>query len=157
MGSTLDRIRARVEPVLDTSSYGNGDILFVPTLVTGATPFVSGRGIVRSIIIRDKDDQKDAPMYLYFFRKQVTLGVINEEPTIADDDADYITGIATVATADWLDLGGVSITKLDNQNIHIEAVPGTTSIYVAGVLGSGVGSPEHTVDGMTVTLWIERA
>ena len=128
--------------VIDTAIYAAGDVLFATTKIPGAIYRNSGSSRVIGLTVRCYDDI--APVLNFvFLRSNVALGTINEAPSITDANADYVTGVAHILAADWLDLGGVRVAQtalcdgLLTQPIMAQAEDGTRDIYVAAYIVSG--------------------
>lgn len=136
-------------PTLDTSVYAAGDVLFATTAITSVFPANNGKGILHSLVVNDKDDQK--PVFdLYFLRANTSIGTINAAPSITDAGADDIVARVSIASADWRDLGGCSVAVVPSIGQVIETGAATTSLWVAAVLVSG--TPTHTASGLVFKL-----
>lgn len=136
-----------VTPVLDTSAYVSGDVLFVPIAFNGAR-VVGGRAYLQSIVAADADDQGYA-MEFYFFSETVTLGTINVAPSISDADALKFLGMVSLSTGDWIDLGGVRVATLRNLGLMLVPKSDSTNLYVAGITR---GTPTHTASGLQLSI-----
>ena len=138
-----------VTPTLDTSAYTAGDVLFATTAVSSVFPANGGRGVLHSIVVNDKDDQK--PVFdLYFLKANTSIGTINAAPSITDAGADDIIGRVSITSADYKDLGGCSVAVVPSIGQVIETGAATTSLWVAAVLISG--TPTHTASGLVIKL-----
>jgi hypothetical protein len=140
-----------LSPALTTDAYTIGDVLFVPTEVKGALHYVGGRGLIRGITVIDQDDQ-GLLFDLFFMDANVSLGAINDTPSISDANALKIRSFYRLATADFIDLGGVKVASKSDLAIPIIAVDGSSSIWVGAVTG---GTPTHSVAGLHIYLYIE--
>lgn len=140
-----------VTPVLDTSAYAAGDVLFTTTTVTAVSRLAGSPVELVSLYVVDKDDQKPV-LDLYLFDRTVTFGPFNAAPAISDADAGYYIGHVSVATADYKDLGGVSVAKLAFDPLILKLL--STSLFIAGVNLSG--TPTHTASGLVLKLGINR-
>lgn len=136
---------------LDTSAYHANDVLADTQEVPYAVRHDGARGVLQSIVLRDKDDQTAAGMSVVFFRANVSLGTENSAPSISDANADNIIGIVAIASGDWVDLGGVKVATKSNINLPVRAASGTASIYVALICA---GTPTQTASGITGTFGI---
>lgn len=131
---------------LDTSIYANGDVLAeVQALGCGA-------GLLKSLTLIDKDDQK-AALDIYFFSAAVVLGTENGAPSISDADCLECLGVVPIAAADYKDLGGVSMAIIKNIDMILKPVVDTQNVYIGMVNGSG--TPTYTAAGMKLRLGIE--
>jgi hypothetical protein len=136
-----------VTPVLDTSAYVSGDVLFVPIAFNGAR-VNGGRSYLQSLVAVDSDDQGYA-MELYFFSETVTLGTINSAPSISDADALKFLGMVSLSTGDWIDLGGVRVATLRSIGLMMVPNAASTNLFVAGITR---GTPTHTASGLQLSL-----
>ncbi len=143
-----------VTPTLDTSVYASGDTLFATTAITGAVRANDERSVLMSIAVIDKDDQKPAVRIL-FFKSNVTFGTANAAPSISDSDAANYLGHVDIASADYVDLGGVSVACARGVNILLESASGTTTVYCAGMLTSG--APTHTASGLVFNIGLVQS
>lgn len=135
---------------LSTSAYAAGDLLADSQVVDGALRVDDGTGMLISMALIDKDDQK-VPLTVYLLSANVSLGTENSAPSISDANALNILGFVDFETSDYRDLGGVAIAYKQAQ-IHIVAASGTDDIYVAAVNGSG--APTYAADGLVLRLGI---
>ena len=128
----------RFTPVVDTSAYASGDVLFNTTAVTVSNSAnVAARGTVLTASIVDRDDESSQTITLYFLRSNVSLGTINAAPSITDDGASEIIGTCTVTTG--TDLGGCKFGETQGLVIPFELTGPT--IWVAATTG---GTPTFT-------------
>lgn len=137
-----------VAPTFTAGAYSSGDVLFITTTVSDAVRTNGGRAILQSITVLDKDDQGIA-FDLYLFRSNVSLGTLNEAPSISDADALECLGHVAVASGDYKDVGGAKVATVKNIGLLLEADSGSKSLYVAAVTG---GTPTHTASGMELRL-----
>lgn len=135
-----------ITPVLDTSVYASGDVLFVPIAFNGAR-VAGGRSYLQSLVVVDSDDQGN-PMEFYFFSEAVTLGTLNAAPSISDADALKFLGMVSVSTGDWIDLGGVRVATLRGIGLMMVPKSDSTNLYVAGITRS---TPTHTASGLQLS------
>ena len=129
----------RFTPVVDTSAYAAGDVLFDTTAVSLSNNTTAGaRGTILTASIIDRDDESSQTITLYFLRSNVSLGTINSAPSITDDNAAEIIGTCTVTTG--TDLGGckygetsglVLPFELPAQNLFVAATTGGTPTFTA--------------------------
>jgi len=153
----LGEIGGNSDPVevtlsLDTNAYHANDVLAATQEVAAAVRVNAGKALLTSIILNDKDDQKVA-LDLVLLRTNVALGTENAAPSIADNDADEVLGIVSVAAADWIDLGGTAVATIRNIGLLVEAGAASTSIYLAAITR---GTPTHTASGITLKLGLLR-
>lgn len=130
---------------LDTSAFASGDVLADTQVVAGAFFENDGQGILHSLALVDKDDQKVA-MTVLLFSANVALGTENSAPSISDANAANFLGAIDITAGDWRDLGGVSVCELSGLGKIVKAASGTKDIYVA--LLNGTGTPTFTASGI---------
>lgn len=141
------RFVASLTPVLDTSIYADGDVMFVATEITNAFGAAGDKRVLDSIVALDGDDQNIA-FDLVFANATINLGTINGAVNISDSDAAKIIGYVSLATGDAKDL--------INSRLFVKSAIGqvmqglTTSLWVAGI--SRGGTPTYTASGMKITL-----
>ena len=129
----------RFTPVVDTSAYAAGDVLFDTTAVElSSNAAAAARGTILTASIIDRDDESSQTITLYFLRSNVSLGTVNAAPSISDDNAAEIIGTCTVTTG--TDLGGckygetsglVLPFELPAQNLFVAATTGGTPTFTA--------------------------
>jgi hypothetical protein len=134
---------------LDTSAYASGDLLFDTQAVTGFTRVNAGKVVIESLLVLDEDDQGVA-FDLYFLDANVSMGSENSAPSISDANARNILGFVPVATTDYRDLGGCRVACVRGIGLEIKAGAGVTTIYVAGV--NGTGAPTFTATGLKLKI-----
>ena len=124
----------RFTPVVDTSAYAAGDVLFDTTAVSlSSNTSGAARGTILSASILDRADTAEQTIRLFFLRSNVSLGTINSAISITDDNAADIIGTASVTTN--IDLinsrmgEAQSIVipfELTDQNLYVAATTGGT-------------------------------
>lgn len=139
-----------VTPVLDTSAYGSGEVLFVATEIPGVGRTAGGAVKLANIHVTDQDDQR-LIIDLFFFDRTVTIGTINGALAISDGDGAYYMGHQRIAVADYADLGGVSVASPTFTEKLMQ--PSATSLFVAAVTG---GTPTHTAAGLIFKFGFKR-
>lgn len=140
-----------ITPVLDTSAYVAGDVLFATTEIANAVRINGGRVKLTSVTLIDIDDQ-GAALDLYLLGANSAIGTINTAPDIDDTEVLDVQGHVAVAAGDWKDLGTSRVATIENINLILEAASGATSLYVGAVTG---GTPTHTASGMRVKFGFE--
>lgn len=139
-------------PVVDTSIYASGDTLFDATAIAAAVRTAGGKAILRSLTVLDKDDNTAAAMDLVFLRANVAFGTLNGAPNISDANAAKIIGSISIASGDFIDVGGSKFASKTGLNLILSADSGTT-IYVAGITR---GTPTQTLGGLVLTFGLEQ-
>jgi hypothetical protein len=128
----------RFTPVVDTSAYAAGDVLFDTTAVElSSNTAAAARGTILTASIIDRDDESSQTITLYFLRSNVSLGTVNSAPSISDDNAAEIIGTCTVTTG--TDLGGCKYGETSGLVLPFE-LPAQT-LFVAATTG---GTPTFT-------------
>lgn len=131
---------------LDTSIYASGDVLADTQELANAVPTLGGHAEIRSIIANDKDDQGQA-MDIVFLRSNVSIGTENAAVSVSDTNADEILGVISIASGDWVDLGGCRVATKGNLGFVVTAAAASQSIYVAAI-SRGTGT--YTASGVTL-------
>ncbi len=147
--STTTKITS-VTPTLDTSAYADGDTLFDDTVISACLRLDDGTGVITSVTVIDKDDQKQGVDLFFFDANLTTFGTANAAPSISDSDAGNFLGWVRIAAADYVDVGGVSIAQVP-CSIPVKGVSGTDDLYVAG-MSRGTGT--YTASGMVIRVAI---
>lgn len=143
--------KIRFTPTIDTSIYTSGDVLFATIEVKGAVSNFHS-AVIRAVTLHDKDDE-GVQIDLYFLHANKAMGTINNAPSMADDDADYVTSKVRIATTDYLDMGGVQVATVGSLYCPIQAVEGSQSIYCAGIV---TGTPTFAAaNNIVIDLWID--
>lgn len=133
---------------LDTSVYASGDVMADTQVVTNAVRVADGTGVLQSILVLDEDDQGLA-FDLIFIQDNVSLGTENAAPSITDAHARSILGLVSIASADFIDLGGARIATKTGLGLVVKPTSGTRNIYVAAITR---GAPTHTASGVRLRL-----
>lgn len=130
-------------PVLDTSIYADGEILFDTIVMASTFLSASGTNRLESIHVLDEDDQGVA-FDLVFLNALTSLGTINVAPSISDANARNIIGFRSVSSADYIDLGGARIAT--PYCAPLVLATGATNLWVAGITRGG--TPTYTASGL---------
>lgn len=145
-----------VTPVCDTSILAAGDIICTATLVAGASA-IDQPFYVTGLDIFDLDDNTAIEMRIIGMASSTTLGTVNGAPSISDANA--VTELqfdVTVAAADWHDMGGFKVVRVDPAKLPIPVYPatGTVNIYLTLLVGAS-GTPTYTASGLVVRVWCQ--
>lgn len=135
----------------DTSALAAGDVMADTQVVTNAIRVVDGIGLLQSLVLIDKADQTAAGIDLVFFDANVSLGTENEAPSITDSNAENILGIVSLASTDFIDLGGCKVATKVALALVVKAALGTRDIYVAAIAR---GTPTQTANSLVLRLGI---
>lgn len=155
LGDVLD-----FTPVLDTSQYADGDVLFItqilPKAVRFNTEIITGndqrkgcRAWLTGVTVLDEDDQ-GAAFDLLFLDTNVSIGTINQAVSITDANARKILGRLPIGSGDYYDLGGCRFADVAPPlPMLLKAAPpvgqANRDLWVAGV-SRGTGT--YTASGM---------
>jgi hypothetical protein len=133
---------------LDTSIYASGDVMSDTAEVSGAMRITNGTAILQSIVVIDEDDQGIA-FDLVFMSANQSLGTKNAAANISDANARDILGCVSIASGDYVDLGGVRIATKNNVGLAVKAATDTDDIFVGTITR---GTPTYTANGVRLRL-----
>lgn len=133
----------------DTSAYADGDVLADTQAISNAVRANGGRAILQDVTILDKDDQ-GAAMDLVFLNANNSLGTENAAPNISDTNAEAIDGFVSIATTDYIDLGGCKVACVKNIGLMLEATGASTTLYIGAITRGG--TPTYSASGLIVKL-----
>ena len=146
----------RVTPtVLNADAYDSGDVLFTMTEIPLAVDANGGLARIEQIVIYDKDDQTAAAWQLWFGAGSTTLAPPDSAPSISDANAAGATaglglrGLA-VASADFIDAGGLKIATKTNIGLIVQAAADSRSVYVGAVV---TGTPTQATGGIVMDIY----
>lgn len=146
-----------VIPVCDTSgAYTAGDVLFDVTEIGNIVKSTDGYAFLVGLTITDEDDNTAAGVTLHFFSGSATLGTPNAAPSMSDANSRQWLGSVTIASGDWIDIGGVKLASktIGDAGMPLLLVPksSTRSVYVAATCA---GTPTQTASGIKLRLFAE--
>lgn len=147
-------IVVEVTPTLDTSQYASGDLLFDSAEVPEAVRENGGHALLTSITIIDKADQKVA-FTLVFADTLTDFGTPNSAPNPDDAEVGTVIGHVSIATTDYLDLGGAAVACKVGIGLSLKAGASTTSIYIAAV--NSTGTPTYGASDLVIKLGFLRS
>lgn len=136
--------------VLDTSAYADGDLLSDVVEIPEAVRIEVGTGILKSIVVLDKDDQ-GAALDIAITRSSTSWGTINDAFSISDAIADDILWWWEFGAGDYFDGLAWQRIQKDDIGMPVAAETGSDSLYIAAV-SRGTGT--YTVSGITVKVGI---
>lgn len=136
-------------PVLDTSQYADGDVMFVAKELPQFFPGLDGDRVLQSVIALDGDDQNVA-FDLVFSNADITLGTLNSAVSISDADAAKIIGYVKLATTDANDTINSRLFAKSAIGMVMKASGTTASVWISGI--SRGGTPTYTASGMKIKL-----
>lgn len=135
---------------LDTVAYAAGDVLADTQVITNALRVNGGTGVLQSITVIDRDDQK-ADFSIFVLESNVSFGTENAAPSITDANAlTVLGGPIKIETYDYFDLGGVAVAGKDNVGKVIKSATGSRNLYIAII--NGAATPTYTAAGVTIRL-----
>lgn len=143
-----------VTPTLDTNAYGSGDLLFDSTEVANAVRVNGTCAVLQSVTIIDKADQGVA-FTLLIADTNTDWGTLNSAPDADDTEVATMIGWVPIATGDYVDLGGAKVACVRNIGLTLKAGAATTSLYVAGLNGSG--TPTFGASDLVIKLGFLRS
>jgi len=129
-----------VTPTVDTAVYASGDLLFDSVEVASAVRANAGIAVLDSVTVIDDGDQGVA-FTLLIANAATDFGTINDAPNPDDDEVATVIGHVAIGTADYVDLGGARVACVKNIGLVLKAGAATTSLYIAGV--NGTGTPDY--------------
>ena len=133
----------------DTAAYASGDVIADSQVVAACVRANDAFGVLQSLTLIDEDDQGVA-LTVLFLDANVSVGTENAAPSITDVNARNVLGWVSVATSDYVDLGGVRVAFKSNLGMVVKPATGTDDIYVAVVNGSG--APTYSASGLRLRL-----
>lgn len=151
---TSPDIVVTVTPTLDTNAYASGDLLFDSTEVAAAVRANGGHAVLQSVTVIDKADQKVA-FTLLFANAATDFGTLNSAPDPDDTETATVIGWVPIAAADYIDLGANAVACVRNLGLVFKAGAATTSLYIAGV--NGTGTPTYAASDLVFQLGFMRS
>lgn len=149
VGHKLDWIQ--VTPVLDTSAYASGDLLFDVTAVTSAALASGGAVELVSCMVTDEDEQSQS-IDIYVTNLSTTWGTINNAVAATDALSRGLQAYIPIITTDYKDVGGATVAMpTTSKNIGVICeTSGSANLYIVGICRSG--TPTYTASGIKVSL-----
>lgn len=133
---------------LDTAAYATGDVMADTQVVGGITTEADSTTELKSIQVLDEDDQGIA-FDIVLLGGAGSIGTENAAVSVTDAVARDIQGLVSVASGDYMDLGGCRSATKPNIGIVVRTAPGTRDIYVATI---SRGSPTYTAAGVRLRM-----
>jgi len=161
----------RVTPTLSTSTYAQGDVLFVATKIPGAVSNKGGVSFLKAMYVLDSSDQSsgDNDIRFIFQEKEGTAaGTINATADISSANlvANKVLGTAMLdasasTSASYIDnsrihqvLPGSGINESAGPALMLKADDNSTDVYVWAVL-EGATTPDYAADSLELIFHIE--
>lgn len=102
-------------PTITAGAYSDGDIIGGQLVFTGASASPRKSGVILSASIVDEADQ-GANIVVTCMNSSFTVAADNAANALSDDDARKISAQFLIATADYVDHGGVKIGRKSGIN-----------------------------------------
>lgn len=80
----------------------------------------------------------------------MSLGTFNAAPAITDANARQIVGRVSIATGDYVDLGGARVATKTGLNLMMSAAAATKQLFLATITRGG--TPTYTAAGLKLKL-----
>lgn len=139
-------------PASGGGAYSSGDAIGVDTPLLSVLRSGVCTGILQSLVITDRDNQK-APIEFLFFRDDpVTSAVNNTAYAIAAADDTKFLGKVSVAAADYVTIGTVAVASISGIGLPVVGAFSTSvgagTIWVAPIT---TGTPTYaTADALSL-------
>lgn len=134
-----------------TGAHIANDIVSDTQEVTNACQVKGGGATLQNLTLIDPDDQGAALEVLILDSAQ-SIGTENSGASISDANALKVLARVTVATADYIDLGGVRVAVVDLIGFRVKCTAATNSLYVATIT---TGTPTYAGGSLTLRLWFD--
>jgi hypothetical protein len=134
---------------VDTSIYADGDVLADTQELASVFEVAGCVRTLQSVQVLDEDDQGIA-LDLVFLDSNQSIGTENGAPNISDANARKIIGRVSIATGDFIDLGGARVATKNLVGQMLKAAASDTSLYVAAITRGG--TPTYTASGLKLKL-----
>lgn len=130
-----------VNPAISTSAYVAGNTVGGAQNLANAVTTRSGTGLLQSLVILDKANQK-APLDILIFSK-APVGAMTDHAAFAFGAGDDLNIVArvSVAASDYVTLASEAVAVKSSLGIAVKAVNGGTSLYAVAVTS---GTPTYT-------------
>lgn len=138
---------------LDTGGYAADDVLADTQTVASVFRENGGRVELQSVHVLDEDDNGVA-FDLIFLSVNTSIGTENSGPSISDSGARDIIGRVTIATTDYVDIGGCRIAEKANIGLMMQATSASTTLYLGAITRGG--SPTYTASGIKLKLGFKQ-
>lgn len=127
--------------VSTSPAYSIGDAVGAKRTITGALRTSNGSGILESITILDRANQK-APMELFIFDSNPGAATITDNAAFvfSTDDLKVIAHV-TIAATDYITINSKAIATIKGLGIALRGADSSTSLYAALVT---TGTPTYT-------------
>ena len=159
----------RVTPTLSTSTYADGDVLFILTEIPNAVLVPGGCSALTHMWVADYKDVSDTDAILLFTEKNTTtIGTINATANIS---AANLKANNLIGWASWDQSAANTSSDIDDMRFHrvmsasgasephtplmiLQAAAGSTSVYVGGILNSAT-TPDYDAESIELIFHID--
>lgn len=148
-----DGIQVTLTPALDAGAYADADVLFVPVKLENVALDTKGLATLRTLIVQDMADQKQAIDLLFFSEDPGDIGAANAALAMSDAEFASFLGHVRIAAADYVS-GNANAYQTKLLEFVVQAKQGKREIWVAGVVRSG--TPTYGASGLTFKFLWER-
>lgn len=140
-------------PTLDAGAYASGDVLFTPVELADVVLDTKGLAYLKTLIVQDMADQKQAIDLLFFQEDPGNIGAANAALAMSDAEFASFIGRVSIATGDYVS-GNANAEATKFLEMLLAAQTKKRSIWVAGVCRSG--TPTYGANGLTFKFIVER-
>lgn len=141
-------------PAISAAIYADGDVLFVPKQLTDVARDTKGLATLRTLLVLDKADQKQAIDLLFFSRDPGDIGAANAPLAMSDAEAEFLLAHVRIAAGDYVS-GNANAYATKQLELLMGCEQAKTDLWVAGVVRSG--TPTYgSVDNLTFKFLWER-
>ena len=120
---------------ISTSGYSAGDVIGGKITLTNAMRKVNGTGVLQSLSILDTDNEK-AALTVILFSADITSPADNAAWAWTSADFSKVLGTVSVATSDYVTVGGEAIATISGIGLPVAATGSTAHIYAVVVASS---------------------
>jgi len=113
----------RVTPTISTSAYTSGDQLGgVQTLTNAVADAADKSTRLQTLVVIDKDSEGPALELMFFSELPTVASSDNAALDVSDSEmAAKLLGVVSIASGDWVTLGGVKVANFANLNLDCYA------------------------------------
>lgn len=141
-------------PAISAAIYADGDVLFAPTKLLDVAQDTKGLATLRTLLVLDGADQKQAIDLLFFSRDPGDIGAANAPLAMSDAEAAFLLATVRIAAADYVS-GNANAYQTKQLELLMGCEQKSKDLWVAGVVRSG--TPTYgAVDALTFKFLWER-
>lgn len=125
---------------VSTSAYTAGDAVGAKRTITGALRISNGSGVLQSITILDRSNQK-AALEVFIFDSDPAAATITDNAAFvfSTDDLKVLAHV-TIAAADYITVNSKAVATIDGIGVTLKGANANTSLFAAVV---AVGTPTY--------------